>query len=194
MPVHAITGCMFSGKSEELCRRLMRFLIAKKKICVFVPRRDIRKARSLNRLLQKLLPESSTVKVPDTIPVRSPSEMLRLVRDVQVIAVDEAQFFSKRQTKKFLDFLMGAKQGRTVIVAGLDTDFLHRPFGVMPAVLAVADEVLKLTAVCEKCGDDKASYTQRLVGGKPARVDSPLVVIGDKDSYEPRCEKCFEIG
>jgi thymidine kinase len=197
MPVQVIAGCMFSGKTNELCRRIIRFLLAKKKVAIFSPKCDTRKTRSVSGLLRKSLPENVKISIPETIGVRSPTDILRALRKkrkIEVVAIDEAQFFSKRQSQRFLDFLTRTQKGRIIIVAGLDTDFLHRPFGVMPAVLAVADEIVKLTAVCEKCGNDRASYTQRLINGRPASSNSPIVLIGDKESYEPRCEKCFEVG
>lgn len=202
--LRVVTGCMFSGKSKELSRRIEIYLIARKRVCIFVHKHGAnRKQRSLSGLLSKAVPEKCKIQIPRTIKVSSPREMIKLLRrkeksgkKIDVVVIDEAQFFTKRQTKRFLEFLSEAERDRIVIVAGLDTDFLHRPFGVMPAALALADpgEILKLTAVCGKCGDTQASYTQRLIDGKPAGIDSPLVLIGSKDAYEPRCKKCFEIG
>ena len=188
MPLHVITGCMFSGKTEELCRVAKRYAFARKRVRVFIPERDTRKVRSID----DLLPSMRRISKP--IRVKSPMEMLKFVktRD-KVVAIDEVQFWhTEKDAEEFKEFLSRVRKSKIILVSGLDTDFRHEPFGVVPHLLAVSDRVTKLTAVCVKCGDE-ATYTQRLINDKPAPKDSPLILIGDRDSYEPRCEKCFEI-
>ncbi len=191
--LHAIVGCMWSGKTEELYRRLLRFVLAKNNVVIFEPRTNTRKVRSMHVLKTKAATE-----MPAPVGIAHPKEILtahkRLVNEADVIAVDEAQFFhSEKDVADLLDVVEQLGKTKVVFVAGLDTDFLHRPFGAVPHVLAVADHVTKLSAVCMKCGAD-ATYTQRLVNGAPASADSPLILVGDMSSYEPRCRKCFRIG
>lgn len=188
MPLEAITGCMFSGKTRELCRVLERHAWAKKYIRVFVPERDTRKTRSIDAYLPSMR------RISKPIRVKSPMEMLRFIkkRD-RVVAVDEVQFWhTEEDIDEFKEFLSKVIKSKIVEVSGLDTDFRHEPFGVMPYLLAVADKVTKLTAVCKRCGKE-ATYTQRLINDKPARKDSPLILIGDRDSYEARCGRCYEL-
>lgn len=184
---------MWSGKTEELYRRLLRFVLAKNKVVIFEPKTNTRKVRSLHVLQTK----AATV-MPKPVYVAHPKEILiahkRLVNKADVVAIDEAQFFhSERDIAEFLHVIETLAKTKIVFVSGLDTDFLHRPFGAVPHALAVADHVTKLTAVCAQCGAD-ATYTQRLVNGAPASADSPLILVGDTSSYEPRCRKCFKIG
>lgn len=188
MPLHVITGCMFSGKTEELCRLLKRKALARKQVRIFVPERDTRKVRSID----EVLPSMRRIHKP--VRVASPLDMLKFIRKKdKVVAVDEVQFWhDEKEIKEFKEFLNKVWRTKTVFISGLDTDFRHQPFGVMPYLLAVADKVTKLTAVCFKCGSE-ATYTQRLINSKPASPDSPLILIGDSDSYEARCGKCYEI-
>lgn len=188
MPLHVITGCMFSGKTEELCRVLKRFAFAKKQVRIFIPERDTRKVRSID----ELLPSSRRISKP--IRVKSPLEILKFIRKRdKVVAIDEIQFWhTEEEIKEFKELLSRLRKTKIILVSGLDTDFRHEPFGVMPYLLAVADKVTKLTAVCVKCGSE-ATYTQRLINDKPAPSNSPLILIGDRDSYVPRCGKCYEL-
>ncbi|MBI2075590.1 MAG: thymidine kinase [Candidatus Harrisonbacteria bacterium] len=191
--LHAIVGCMWSGKTEELYRRLLRFVLAKSNVVIFEPKANTRKVRSLHVLKTK-----AATAMPAPISIMHPKEILtahkRLVSRAEVIAIDEAQFFhAEHDIAELLRVVETLAKTKAVFVAGLDTDFLHRPFGAVPHVLAVADHVTKLSAVCMQCGAD-ATYTQRLVNGAPASADSPLILIGDTSSYEPRCRKCFRIG
>src|SRR3989344_4303994 len=156
MPVHAITGCMFSGKTEALCLHLRVFLIAEKKVKIFVPVEAKRAARGID----DILPNSKIPNTPKAIYFKNPPEISDLTeKSDQIIAVDEAQFINKRkEIEEFLAVLEKIKKGRDVYVAGLDTDFLHRPWGAMPDVMAVADNIFpKLKAVCMKCKNLRAS-------------------------------------
>jgi thymidine kinase len=174
--IEVITGGMFSGKSEELVRRLRRAVIARQRIQVFKPGADTRyePERLVTRDKRELLAEC----VPDSAELRR-----RLALGVQVVGIDEAQFFDLG-----LSALAGelADAGVRVIVAGLDLDFERRPFGPMPQILALAEYVDKMHAVCIRCGAP-AHYSQRISGG-----DSQLQV-GDIESYEARCRRCYEV-
>ena len=191
--VLAITGCMFSGKTKKLARVVEDLVRAKRKVKIFVPKTDNRKTRSLELELSKL-----GVPVPKTTHFKSdkPLQILRLADDnVDAVVFDEAQFIVNRKAIRDFVLVLGKLRKRRllVVVAGLDTDYLHRPFGAMPYVLAVADDVMKRYARCVKCGE-KATYTQRLdKKGRPVSKNSDLIVVGDKGTYEARCDKCFEV-
>ncbi|MEZ0396615.1 MAG: thymidine kinase [Anaerolineales bacterium] len=180
--VEVICGSMFSGKTDELIRRLRRAVIARQKVQVFKPAIDVRYA------VEKVTSHAGNDF--DAIPVQSSADLrARIEPDVTVVAVDEAQFFD--------DGLIGlvdelAASGRRVIVAGLDTDFRGEPFGPMPVLMAKAEQVDKLQAICMVCGEP-ASRTQRLVNGKPARYDDPVVIVGAAELYEARCRKHHEV-
>lgn len=177
-----VCGSMFAGKSEELIRRARRALYAKKKVQVFKPSIDI-------RYDQTAVVTHEGVK-HHAIPVSGVAEIRSLIEeDAQVILIEEAQFFDDKLVELSVEL---ADRGFEVILAGLDQDFRRRPFGPMPQLLAVADEVVKLRAICMKCGDT-ASHTQRIVDGRPANVNDPLVMIGATDTYEARCRKCYEL-
>lgn len=175
--LHVIAGPMFSGKTEEMLRLVRRLAVTGRRIEVFRPildtRTEIVKSRSGANGIATPVDSSLTLR-----------EIARANND-EVVAVDEAQFFDY-QLAGALDAL--ADEGVTVIVSGLDKDFLGRPFGPMPALLASADRITMLTAVCTVCGED-ATRTQRLIDGKPASTNDPLVVIGGMgdDRYEARC-------
>jgi len=179
--VEVIAGPMFSGKSEELIRRVTRALIAKQPVQVFKPVIDDRYdalavASHMGRTLEAR-------PVPD---VAALEDALR--EETQVVAVDEAQFFEPALVD-LVDRL--ASRGVRVILAGLDLDFRGEPFGPMPALLARAEVVEKLTAIC-RCGR-AATRTQRLIAGQPAHVDDPVVLVGAAESYEPRCRSCHVV-
>lgn len=177
-----VCGSMFAGKSEELIRRARRALYAKKKVQVFKPAIDVRYDESM------VVSHEGTKHV--AIPVSGVAELReKLSRDVQVILIEEAQFFDDRIVDLVVEL---ADKGYDVICAGLDQDFRRRPFGPMPALLAVADEVVKLRAICMKCGET-ASHTQRIVDGRPAHINDPLVMIGATEAYEARCRRCHEL-
>ena len=181
--LEVIAGPMFSGKSEELIRRVKRVLIAGQKVRVFKPRLDDRYHAS-----DVVSHDGERVRAE---PVAGSSEMQSRLQgeDVQVVAVDEAQFFDDG-LPELLEEL--AANGVRVIVAGLDMDFRGEPFGVMPTLMARAEFVEKLSAVCVRCGR-AATRTQRLVDGKPARYDEPVILVGASEAYEPRCRACHEV-
>jgi len=180
--IEVICGSMFSGKSEELIRRVKRARIAKQRVVVFKHAID-------DRFSPKEVVSHDGDKV-DSIPATdSASIMASVPLGTHVVAIDEAQFFD--------DALLGvcdvlASRGVRVIVAGLDTNFRGEPFGPMPLLLALAEEVTKLNAICMRCGAP-ASRTQRLVNGKPAKYDDPVVMIGASEAYEARCRSCHEV-
>ena len=179
--IELIVGPMFSGKSEELIRRVNRALIARQRVQVFKPAIDDRYvpeavASHDGRSLQ-------AVPVDDTAGIRQ-----LLAEDTQVLAVDEGQFFDDALVGLALEL---ADVGKRVIVAGLDLDFRAEPFGPMPALLAQAEVVEKLTAICS-CGR-AATRTQRLIGGHPAHYDDPVILVGASERYEPRCRSCHVV-
>jgi len=180
--IEVISGCMFAGKTEELIRRVHVLSYAKKQIQVFKPAID-------DRYSTTEIVSHSGERILCHV-VNQPQEILEIVTDKdEVIAIDEAQFFDETLVE-VCDYL--ADTGRRVMVAGLDTDFRGEPFGVMPQLLTKAEFVTKLTAVCAKCGAP-ATRTQRLIDGKPASFDDPVVLVGAKESYEPRCRHCHEV-
>jgi len=173
---------MFSGKSEELIRRVKRALIAKQSVAVFKPRLD-------NRYHEAHVVSHDGERV-EAIPVESALEMEPYLTPLpQVVAVDEAQFLD-RGLVALAEGLAG--QGVRVILAGLDLDFRGEPFGIMPELLARAEFVEKLTAICVRCGAP-ATRTQRLVDGLPARYSDPVILVGAQERYEPRCRACHQV-
>ena len=181
--IEVIAGVMFSGKSEELMRRVRRAIIAKKRVQVFKSHLDARYAG----LFAVSSHDRRTV---EAIPVDSSTQLVqRLDPTAQVIAVDEAQFLDDGIIRAATAL---AERGRRVVLAGLDTDFRGEPFGPMPQLMAVAEVVDKLHAICVLCGAP-ASRNQRLIGGRPASADSPTIMVGATDSYEARCRACHEV-
>jgi thymidine kinase len=177
-----ICGSMFAGKSEELIRLARRALYAKKKVQVFKPAID-------NRYDESMVVTHMGVK-HEAMPVRNVKELAtKIEKDTRVILIEEAQFFDKSLTDLAVKL---ADEGREIILAGLDQDFRREPFGPMPALMAVADEVVKLRAICMSCGAP-ASHTYRQINGKPAHRDDPIVLIGATEAYEARCRNCFKI-
>jgi thymidine kinase len=180
--VEVICGSMFSGKTDELIRRLRRATIARQKVQVFKPAVDVRYA------VEKVTSHAGSDFA--AIPVENASEIRqRLDRKATVVAIDEAQFFDD-EIIQVVDEL-AAKKLR-VIVAGLETDFRGEPFGPMPVLMARAEHVEKLQAICMVCGEP-ASRTQRLVNGKPARYSDPVVIIGAAELYEARCRSHHKV-
>jgi len=174
--VEVVTGSMFSGKTDELIRRLRRATIARQKVQVFKPAVDVRYA------VEKVTSHAGTDF--DAIPIEHAADVYeRLEKDTTVVAIDEAQFFDD-EIIAVVDEL--ARRGIRLIVAGLDTDFRGEPFGPMPVLMSKAEHVDKLQAICMVCGEP-ASRTQRLVNGKPARYDDPVVIVGAAEMYEARC-------
>ena len=180
--IEVICGSMFSGKTDELIRRLVRATIAKQKVQVFKPAIDIRYA------VEKVA--SHTGSTFDAMPIeRSADIRSKLEKDVTVVGIDEAQFFDPEVVVVAQEL---AARGIRVLVAGLDMDFRGEPFGSMPQLMAEAEDVTKLHAICMVCGGN-ASRTQRLVNGKPARYDEPIVIVGASEMYEARCRLHHEI-
>jgi thymidine kinase len=180
--IEVICGSMFSGKTDELIRRLRRAGIARKRVQVFKPAIDVRYA------VEKVTSHAGGDY--DAIPVERASQIPELLQaDTEVIGVDEAQFFDAEILNVVRQL---AESGRRVIVAGLDTDFRAEPFGPMPALMAQAEQVDKLQAICMVCGEP-ASRTQRLVNGQPARYHDPVVIVGASEMYEARCRAHHEV-
>lgn len=180
--IEVITGSMFCGKTDELIRRLRRATIARQKVQVFKPKID-------NRYNAEKVTSHAGSEY-DAIPVEYSKEILDLLEPITtVVGIDEAQFFDK-QIVEIVQTL--ADQGMRVIVAGLDTDFRAEPFGQMPILMAKAETVDKLHAICMICGE-AASRTQRLVNGKPAYYDDPVVIVGASEMYEARCRKHHQV-
>ena len=181
--IEVICGVMFSGKSEELIRRVRRAIIAKKKIQVFKSHLDER----YSGIYQVSSHDGRTV---SAVPVDTPDQIAQQVEpDTQVVAIDEAQFLDAGIVELVTSL---ANRGVRVIVAGTDSDFRGEPFGAMPQLLAVAEVVDKLHAICVVCGNP-ASRNQRLIDGRPARYDSPTIMVGGDESYEARCRSCHSV-
>ncbi|MBL8076625.1 MAG: thymidine kinase [Anaerolineales bacterium] len=180
--IEVVCGSMFSGKTDELIRRLVRATIAKQKVQVFKPAIDIRYA------VEKVTSHAGSDY--DAIPVEKAADIrTKLDADTTVVGIDEAQFMDP-EVVAVAEELAG--RGIRVIVAGLDTDFRGETFGSMPVLMSKAEHVSKLHAICMVCGDD-ASRTQRLVNGKPARYDDPVVIVGASELYEARCRLHHEV-
>ena len=188
--LHVITGCMSSGKTDELLRLLRRAEIARRRILLVRPAID-------DRTPGEFAESRSKARFPSVLVNRDePSGIIALARerDADLVGIEEAQFFDDQ----LVDVALALRDsGRHVIASGLNLDFAGRPFGPMPLLLAHADAVTTLTAICVVCGD-VATRTQRLVGGRPAAIDDPLVVIGGFDSgavetYEARCLRHHEV-
>lgn len=180
--IEVICGSMFSGKSEELIRRVRRAQFAKQKIAVFKPAID-------DRYSEEAVVSHNGSTVIAT-PVAHSCEIKEYIsEDLDVIAIDEAQFFDEAIVDIVTEL---ADEGFRVIVAGLDQDFRGEPFGPMPRLMAIAENVTKLQAVCTVCGSP-ASRTQRLINGKPAGYDDPIILVGASEAYEARCRKHHEV-
>ncbi|MBF8983743.1 thymidine kinase [Lutibacter sp. B2] len=174
--IEMVVGPMYSGKSEELIRRIKRAQIAKQNILVFKPMIDNRYS------IEKVVSHSGMNE--EAIRIEKARDILKYIEsDTEVIAIDEVQFFDD----EIIDILKKlADQGLRVIAAGLDTDFRGVPFGPTPNLLAIAEFVDKITAICMVCGQP-AHWTQRLINGKPANFTEPTILVGEKESYEARC-------
>ncbi|HDQ73292.1 MAG TPA: thymidine kinase [Chloroflexi bacterium] len=180
--VEVICGSMFCGKTEELIRRIRRAQIARQKVQVFKPTLD-------NRYAEREVTSHNGMQM-EAMPVESTAQVRELVEpDTTVVALDEAQFFDANVVA-LCDVL--AAQGKRVIVAGLDMDFKGEPFGPMPTLMARAERVDKLQAICVVCGEP-ASRTQRLIDGQPAAFDDPIILVGAREVYEARCRACHEV-
>jgi thymidine kinase len=171
--IEVICGSMFSGKTEELIRRINRARIAKQKVEIFKPEIDKRYDET-----NVVSHNQSSI---SSVPLQTAQQMLLYLDNVDVVGVDEAQFFDK-DLSDICNIM--AEQGIRVIVAGLDMDYLGNPFGPIPAIMATAEYVTKVHAICMRCGD-LAHYSHRTI------LSDKLVVLGEKESYEPLCRKCF---
>jgi thymidine kinase len=180
--IEVICGSMFSGKTEELIRRVKRAVIAKQRVQVFKPSID-------TRYVHERVQTHGGVDFGAT-PVEKAADIFeKLEPDTKVVAIDEAQFFDPSITE-VCDQL--ADRGLRVIVAGLDMDFRGEPFGPMPAAMAQAERVDKLQAICQQCGAP-ASRTQRLINGKPAAYDDPVILVGAAEVYQATCRVCHQV-
>ena len=174
---------MSCGKTEELLRRIRRCIIAKKKVKVISPDVDTRAKGDYIESRNGLFLEA--VKVKHSI------QILSVVKpEDQIVAIDELQFFDENIVTVISQLM---NEGKKVIGTGLDLDFKGDMFGSMPQLMCIATQVDKLHAVCMKCGSDHATRTQRLIDGKPADKNSPLIMIGGDETYEARCVKCYEL-
>ena len=171
--IEVICGSMFSGKTEELIRRLKRAKIARQKVEIFKPEID-KRYDDINVV-------SHDENAIQSTPVQSASQILLLTNDVNVVGIDEAQFFDNELPAVCNQL---ASSGIRVIVAGLDMDYLGKPFGPMPELISIAEDVTKVHAICMNCGD-LAQYTHRMV------KDDHLVMLGEAESYEPLCRRCY---
>ncbi len=181
-----ICGSMFSGKSEELMRRLRRAEYAKQSVLTIKHKIDNRSSQTTisthdgsKRLAFNIDNNKENIK-----------KILELAnKNIQVIGIDEIQFFPKEIIEIITTLI---ESGKRVIVAGLDLDFKGEPFGIVPTLMAIADSVLKLKAICVSCGKN-SHHTQRMINGKPAKYDDPIIMVGAKECYEARCRDCFKI-
>lgn len=174
--IEVICGSMFSGKTEELIRRLKRSKIANQSVAIFKPKTDTR--HDVNNVISH---DENSI---DSVAVTKSEDIILLAKDVSVVGIDEAQFFDDKLPEVVQNL---AIRGIRVIVAGLDMDYLGRPFGSMPNLLAVAEYITKVHAICPHCGN-LATHSYRLSGEKGQ------IVVGAKDKYEPRCRICYEMG
>jgi thymidine kinase len=180
--IEVAIGPMYSGKSEELIRRMKRAKIAKQKIIVFKPAID-------NRYSKEDVVSHSGDSI-GAIPIKESKDIYGyLDKDIQVVGIDEVQFFDEKIVDIAIDL---ADKGIRVICAGLDMDFRGEPFGPTPKLLAVAEFVDKLQAVCSVCGQP-ATRSQRLINEKPAKYGDPIIQVGAVESYEARCRECHVI-
>jgi len=181
--VHVICGCMFCGKTDEMLRLLRRFSIAGRRVILVKPRLD-------TRTEDRTVISRSGANHP-AVSVGDSREIEALVGDADIVAIEEGQFFDER-----LPEVVGrlADAGKQVLVTGLDQDFRGIPFGPMPRLMALADQVTKLTAICMVCGEP-ATRTQRLIDGQPAPGDSALIMVGGMgdEKYEARCRLHHEV-
>lgn len=180
--IELICGGMFAGKTEELIRRVRRAQIARQRVQVFKPALD-------NRYTAERVSSHNGVHLEATVVSNSLDILDQVASDTTVVAIDEAQFFDW-QIAEVCSHL--ADQGVRVIVAGLDMDFRGEPFGPMPVLMAKAEQVDKLQAICVACGAP-ASRTQRLVNGQPASYDDPIILVGAQEAYEARCRHCHKV-
>tara|TARA_B100001173_G_C15889909_1_gene505142 strand:- start:202 stop:744 length:543 start_codon:yes stop_codon:yes gene_type:complete len=171
--IEVICGSMFSGKTEELLRRLKRAKLAKMKIAVFKPKIDLRYGNE-----SVVSHDKNTIYA---IPIEKAEDILEHVNEVHIVAIDEAQFFDKKLIPICNKL---ANEGKRIIIAGLDMDFLGKPFGVIPQLLAIAEKITKVHAICVECGED-ANHSFRKNNNKQ------LIKLGEKNEYKALCRRCF---
>lgn len=183
--LEVVCGPMFSGKSEELIRRLRRATIAQQKVLVFKNSIDNRHAHAYEFVT------SHDGNKLDAQPIKNVDDIVNIALEAQadVIGIDEVQFFPHDIITSICKLVENNKR---VIAAGLDLDFRGVPFGPMPILLAIADKITKLQAICSLCGVD-AHFTQRLVNNQPAKYDDPVILVGAQEAYQARCRECFSI-
>lgn len=180
--IELVCGSMFSGKTEELIRRVKRAQIARQKVQVFKPNLD-------DRYSADTVSSHNGLKL-EAAPVSGAEELLAQVdQDTDVVAIDEVQFFDWQIAEAAQEL---ANRGKRVIMAGLDMDFRGEPFGPMPLLMAQAEQVDKLNAICVVCGAP-ASRTQRLIDSEPASYDDPVILVGASEVYEARCRACHKV-
>jgi thymidine kinase len=182
--IEVICGSMFAGKTEELIRRIKRIEYAKKDVIVFKPEID-------NRYSNEEVVSHSNLRTK-SIPVKQASDIIKNLNMKKLpyaVAIDEVQFFDDKVID-VCEYL--ADRGVRVIAAGLDMNFRGEPFGPMPFVISRAEYVTKLQAICQVCGDP-ATRTQRIINGKPANYDDPIILVSAQESYEARCRHCHKI-
>lgn len=181
--IEVICGCMYSGKTEELIRRMRQVMIARQPCRIFTPRLDTRYSAAHVA--------SHTGAKLEAVPISSISEAIAGAEDVQVIALDELHFLEDRAEAILAGCQALADRGLRVIVAGLDQSYRAEPFPAMMQLMAVAEQVDKLYAICVRCGA-YATRSQRLINGQPAPAGAPTIVVGGLDLYEARCRSCYE--
>ncbi|MFB6180902.1 MAG: thymidine kinase [Candidatus Nanohalobium sp.] len=179
--IEVITGPMFSGKTEELIRRITRAEIADQEVQVFKPEVDDRYGE------EEIGSHSGQKWKAEVVPEKRPGKILET--DADVVAVDEANFFTDKLVQVCQEL---ADQGKRVIVSGIDQDFRGKPFTPVPELMASAEYVEKLRAICTECGRP-ATKNQRLIDGEPAHEDDPTVLVGADEKYEARCRNCHEV-
>ena len=180
--IEVICGPMFAGKTEELIRRVIRMDYAKKKYLIFKPSID-------NRYSESEVVSHNKRKV-NAICVSSSKEFVNyLTDDIEAVIIDEVQFFDEEVVQGAHEL---AEKGLRVICGGLDCDFRGVPFNIVAQLLAMAEKVTKLTAICVCCGEE-ATKTQRIINGMPAKYDDPIILVGEKESYESRCRRCHAV-
>ena len=183
--IEVITGCMYAGKTEELLRRIIRINYAKKDVVSFRPLIDDRYSK--DEIVSHNDHRVKTVVAKDTDSIFDYLEGLEKLP--YAIAIDEVQFFDDKIVQLCEYY---ADKGVRVICAGLNNDFRGEPFGIMPELIARAEEVTKLQAICQVCGAP-ATRTQRIINGKPANYDDPVILVGAKEQYEARCRHCHVV-
>jgi thymidine kinase len=181
--LEVICGPMFSGKSEELMRRLRRAKIAQQNVIVFKPSLDNRYS------IEKIVSHAGSSFEAHSI--ENPEMLLDYINQesAYVIGLDEVQFFSASILTIICKLI---NNGHRIICAGLDLDFRGVPFGTIPTLLAIADTITKLSSICTPCGND-AHFSQRLINGSPAKFNDPIIMVGAQEAYQARCRACFSI-